>query len=48
MKTLTVINWMGEEARSLLPAIKKLKPEGTYAKQRQGVILATLQETGTR
>lgn len=40
MKTLTVINWIGCEARSLAPAIKNLKPAGKYTKQRQGVILA--------
>jgi hypothetical protein len=40
MKTLTVINWIGSEARSLAPAIKSLKPAGKYTQQRQGVILA--------
>ena len=40
MKTLTIINWIGSEARSLAPAIKNLKPAGKYTKQRQGVILA--------
>ena len=42
MKTLSVISWIGEEARSLAPAIKKLKPKGSHTKQRQGVVLANL------
>ncbi|TWU40386.1 Sulfatase [Novipirellula artificiosorum] len=39
MKTLSVIYWIGEEARPLLPAIEKLKPEGKYTVQRQAVVL---------
>jgi N-sulfoglucosamine sulfohydrolase len=40
MKTLTVVSWIGNEARALVPAIRKLKPRGTYTKQRQAVVLA--------
>lgn len=40
MKTLSVIYWIGQGARSLVAAIKKLKPEGKYTKQRQAVVLA--------
>ena len=49
MKTLTVINWIGQEGRVLVPAIRKFKikgdgPKAKYARQRQGFILANFAE----
>ena len=42
MRTISIVNWIGDEAKPLESAVKKHKPVGSYTKQRQGVVLNRL------
>ena len=39
MRTMSVVGWIGSEAKPLEAAVKKHAPIGSYTKQRRGVIL---------
>ena len=42
MKTLNVVYFIGEDGKPLVSAVKLFKPTGSYAKQKQGVVLSSL------
>lgn len=42
MKTLNVVYFIGEDGKPLESAVKLVKPTGSYAKQKQGVVLSSL------